>query len=843
MAIPALDGVDRLVGVLDALATTPPRGRDLPVLLVEDDPGGPPGSAAAFVTGYQQRLLDDARAGVIPHAILDGAMAAAAARSAEPDVELLDRITERLRGTMPRRAGRLALPRYDRCREVLRAEVGVGVPGRQRDRLGLHLVAAWQRDRPVLRLLRAVLDLAEGKGAVALAAKLVKILPVTQIHLALLGRSRYLRWYTEHVSRAGQPSRDFLSAAVHLGTQGLLRDNAALRQKLLLEALGRDLEAAARRGRFRHRHRRRTWAFVLLVCETGGAGSQAAHRIVEGWQELTGRLPGLPVLAIAAQRPTDPADGEEPGGPRRTADAIQRTLHDVPTPAGRARARRPKRVFRMRFPAEPPLEAVKDWLDTNVEVQPERAGWFFTFRYWLVLGTVLAGVAVAGAAARPLLDQCQREWKTGGEIVGVDDSEDGCYFTPDDPGSMLYGLQRKIHDQNREAVDSGRYRTVVFLSPLTTDPGKPQQLLPAGVLQLRGAAQAQLAANQDARIGSTPLRIRLVVANTGFEFRRGTEVVAKLTDLAAKDPSVSAVIGISQSRAESVDALGKLPTDLAVIGANTTGHFMLADLPRYFATQPTDAELASAMVADAASRGFSKAMVIADDHDGYSRELHGYLGTELARRKIAVVPQPFEFRSADAYLDQVTSQLPDLAAKLCALTRAHGAVFYTARGDYLPKLLVQVELAACGVPVPMIAGDISHLVEYEGTPEYARVNRFHSVVFDYVAFSEHSDAEQATGSDALRAAAAAISQAAMVTGADSVRASNVLQRLIGGLVVSGERRFTIDAATRAPKDRQTMFLCRPKPTGVGSGECHRPPIVPLNPMRPASPVSAVPSPP
>jgi ABC-type branched-subunit amino acid transport system substrate-binding protein len=330
------------------------------------------------------------------------------------------------------------------------------------------------------------------------------------------------------------------------------------------------------------------------------------------------------------------------------------------------------------------------------------------------------------------------------------------------------------------------------------------------------------------------------VANTGFEFRHGTEVVAKLTDLAAKDPSVSAVIGISQSRAESVEALGKLPTDLAVIGANTTGHFMLTELPRYFATQPTDANLATAMVADAASRGFTKAMVIADDHDGYSRELHSYLGTELARRKLTIVPQPFEFRSGDAYLDQVTSQLPDLAAKLCALARTHGAVFYTARGDYLPKLLAQVQLAACAVPVPMIAGDISHLVEYEGTPEYARVNKFTGVVFDYIAFSEHSDAEQATGSDALRAAAAAIGQAAMVTGADSVRASNVLQRLIGGLVVSGERRFTIDAGTRAPKNRPTMFLCRPKPTGVGSGECHRPPIVPIVPV---TPVRSVPSPP
>ncbi|MDQ1651436.1 MAG: hypothetical protein QOI35_636, partial [Cryptosporangiaceae bacterium] len=86
--IPALDGVDRLVGVLDALATTPTSGRDLPITALDAETGP---AAAEFVLGYQQRLLDDLQAGVIPHALLDAGLAAAAARAPEPDVDLIDR--------------------------------------------------------------------------------------------------------------------------------------------------------------------------------------------------------------------------------------------------------------------------------------------------------------------------------------------------------------------------------------------------------------------------------------------------------------------------------------------------------------------------------------------------------------------------------------------------------------------------------------------------------------------------------------------------------------------------------------------------------------------------------
>jgi hypothetical protein len=818
--IPALDGIDRLVGVLDALATTPTSGRDLPVTAIDAGTGP---AAEEFVLGYQQRLLDDLQAGVIPHALLDAGLAAAAERAPEPDVDLLDRIAERWQNTMPRRSGELKLPLYRICRDVLDAPVGLGQPGLQRDELAEHLTARWQRRTPALRLLRGVLDLREAGGIAQAAAVILGILlgePLKWLYRTRLNTTRRLRWYTEQVSRAGQPSSGFIAAAVHLGAHGMLRDSAALRQKLLLEALGRDLAAAARRRLLSPRRRRRVWPFVLLAASPGGP----ALRLLNGWLELTARVKGLPVLVVAAQ----PGLAQDPPvAPRAAAEEIARSLHPVPRTGP---VRRAAQLIGVRIPAGPELGAVRDWLDTNVGIRPRRVGWTSAHAGWLIVVALLAGTAGAGAAAYPLIRPCQHLWVADGERVGVDTAEEGCYFTPDDKGSLLHRLQDTIYEQNAAAVASGRYRTVVFLAPLTTDPGDSQQLVPAGVLQLAGAVKAQEDTNDSASFGSHPLRIRLIVANSGYEFGQGPRVAAELTELAAEDPTISAVIGISQSREESIDALSRIPDSLAVIGANTTGNFMTDRLPRYFATQPPNSALAAAIVSEVARRGFGSAMIVADDHDGYSWELHNYLAAELRKAKKKPVPQPFPFRAGtDAELATVTSRLPELAQQVCSLTRQGGVTIYAGRGDYLPKLLDHVQQTCVSdgaiASVPVLAGDITPLVEYEGTPQYARVNTFPGIDLKYTSFSANSNAELLTGSDALRAAAAAVNQAAQVTGVDSVRASNVLQRLNAGITVDGgrdHRGFSISPVTRLPVNRSTLYICTPAVTGVGSRECHRP---------------------
>ncbi|MEU1377870.1 ABC transporter substrate-binding protein [Streptomyces triculaminicus] len=817
--IPPLDGVKDLVTVLDELVGRPVGKRELPAVVLE----GEEGQGAAFVTGYGDRLRAVGGPALVPHALLDGELLDRAGRSAEPDVVLLDGLTAQLERTTPGAAGGLGLPTYWTCRRVLDIDAGAGSERAQRRTLAEKLCVAWQQDTTGLKALRSFIDTG-GAGQIsarlgALAAVLIAW-PLEWGYRTWLNHTRRLRWYAPKVSSAGGAAATrFLPAAVSLSRRGDLRDRAALRQSLLLEALAVDLLRACRRGVFLPWRRRRVWPFVVLLPRVHGPRT-ATRRLLDGLVKLQRR--GLPLLVLAA--PAAPGalrDEQEPGGGVRTPAEAAACLR--PLLERRVRSAGPgaeKGRLHVRLAGEERQEAI-DWLDTNVAVRPFAVPWPSAY-----LGAILAVVLLAGAV--PAVDwlrqdPCHDTWPAQGVRVGVDTALHGCYFTDGGSQKLLRTLQDRIRAQN-DVARRGAYRTVVFFAPLTADPqSRSEQLTPAGVLQLEGAADAQREFNKQAVGDAERPYLRLLVANAGYAFAQGTDVADRLNVLAGDGTSISAVIGISQSRDASVKAIQRLSPDLPVIGAAVTGDFMATETDTYFQTQPTNRHLARALTRRITSLRRKKALIIYDDKDRYSINLREDLRDELTGQGIEVL-EPSIVRTPDFGQPGVASALPELAKRICGQNHNEAITVFAARGGQLPKILNEVQAecgSAQGTPFPLLASDVDTLIEYPELPEFAELERYTAVDLTYIAFSADRHSDHAAGSDSFRAAAAAINRTWTGTKIP-LRASNVFQQLRNGVdvkdTVAQDRPFHLPADDRSLATRP-LFLCTTPHTADAVPSC------------------------
>lgn len=834
--IPPLDGVHRLTGALDALASSPVSRRRLPVVVFEDGSG----LGTRYVTAYRDRLRSQGGQGIVPHAVVDRGVLDRAGDDPdpEPDVVLMDSIVEQFDSTMPpltRGAAGLPLPTYWVCRRILDTDVGVGAPHQQRKALVRALYEEWQDRTPGLPELREVMAADSVVQKLGFFAAILVALPTQWFYGWWLNRTKRLRWFAQQVGRANVPAPGFLDAATHLGVQGSLRHNAALRQSLLLEALAMDLVRATRRGLFNPRRRRRVWPFTVLLPHAGGSDGAAAQRLLDAFLALRMRerdtwpwrlrRRALPLLFIAA-RPTpapDDAAGSQGAadthaeGAARSAQQGANMLQDVL--AGRALPPGSEREGQLAVTLGGTVRAaVRDWLERYTAVPVRRVSRWSAYIGWLMAVALLCAAIPPGVVLKTVWDNpCRDSWSAGGARVGIDTAksgaQDACYFTRAADQKLLRGLQDRVRRQNA-TVEGQRspYATVVFLAPLTADPkGGSGQLTPPGVLQLRGAVQALETYNEQALgFDSTKPGLRMLVANVGYAYRQAPAVVRRLNELAAEDPTITAVIGIAQSRDESVRAINQLSADLPVIGASVTGDFMTTDAPHYFQTQPTSRHMARALARRVIEVRRDKALVIYDDRDRYSTNLKEDLGEELRTRHIALQP-PAIIRDSPQDQFGVQGRLDELAAKICALGRTDGITLYAARGNALPRVLNAVQ-GRCGAgkasAFPVLTADANVLIEYPELHKSASLETFTAVDLTYVAFSPNRHSDRDTGRDSFRAAAAAIGR--VWNPENPPRASNVLQQLLSGIEVrdniDNRRPFTIPPDTRVPVGRP-LYLC------------------------------------
>ncbi|WP_329599785.1 ABC transporter substrate-binding protein [Streptomyces pseudovenezuelae] len=847
MSIPSLAHAIDFVEALDAQVGQPSHGRELPVILLWDDESGP-GHASAFVSGYAGRLTENhdgpylvPRSVVGPPPPPEERTGSPHPDPSRPDVELLELLVTDWKNTMPRHTGRLRVPAFQVCLDVLdarmpssdAAESGAGAPRDPHHVMAQALWTAWEQRTPVLGAMGQALGNAALPGWVAGIWTVVLSWPLRVWHRGRLNRR--MRWYARRMSSAGLAARDFVQAATRLRTADADQQRL-LRMNLLAEALFRDLSEAVGPSRFRPWRRRRTWPFVLLVPDLTGPQATAVEQFLQVHRELVAQGVRPPLLILAGRR-GEPADPDAvPALDLERAAATLRNLGSGPTntPA-------PRRIT-VRIADGPEQPDVARHLKLQAKVTPREVSALRAHAGWAGPALALVLLCSVGFACRDQVraigstpatddrphtaqaahDPCPGTRRAGRETVGVDTETEGCYFTSTED-SLLRDLQDRIRSQN--AAVEGNHRTVVFLAPLTADPqARTEQLVPAGVLQLQGAVAAQKTWNEQALVNQDKPMLKILVANTGFAFGRGREVARQVRRLAAKDATLSAVIGITQSRQESVDAINDLGPGMPVIGASVTGDFMAQEARNFFHTQPTNERMAEVMARRAIDRHSRKALIIYDREDRYSQELHDDLAGRLRGARISVedpwfaqVPAPRPGSDGATALG-----LPDLADSICTLHKEHGTTFYAARGSQLPKVLAEVQNACGGdgttksSPVPVVASDVNTLIDFKPVPEWAELYKYPAVNLYYVSFSDkpvlngpEGGSDYSTGQDSFRAAAAAITRAYAESGG-SASPSNVLQALRGHVVVrdgiAPDRPFTLPL-DRQERTSRPIFLC------------------------------------
>nr|WP_062334469.1 ABC transporter substrate-binding protein [Herbidospora sakaeratensis] len=635
---------------LDAVIATRPRRSALPALLL----GGP--AAGAIVAGYRDRLVDPrfARRNVslVPHAFLTDDVAGAP----EPHVRIVLDLAGRLDQTMPQGSGALRLPLLRTCEAVLGAAATGGDPSARRRALRDRLYEELTLRRPWLgHAQRAAAHTGQGVSLAAVAQAILQVVVVVfprWVYGLWLSR-RALHWAGELLEA---PDRRFPHAALELTEGGGLRGNAALVQELLVTALLRDLDRAARPSRWWVRRVRRRWSFVALLGTVGGADSPCKV-LLDTYERAVAKGAPSPLLVLGA------LTGEPP------SVAVALPAADVAAffhrPGGR--------VYALKLSEEADDGAARQWFETNLRIRPRAAA---RADYARAVAPVAA--LLLAAAAVPLYvwgpDGCRAV--EGGETIGVTDGAECSLAPPGPEGDQLRELERLAAAHNAAVDLSEPHRTMVFFAPLTVRDGSGNTTL-NGIQSLRGVLVALAEVN--ASPGVNHMRQRLLVANPGDAFAHGTEVARMIVERAARD-RVSAVVGITQSRPAALAAVtalsdGKIP----VIGSSVTGSAMVEgpDAPaRYLQVSPSNAQVAEVMTEFVRGRGAtSVVLVVHPDDEVFSVDLADKLAARFTpARTVRVDYSEFgQDHTAD-----------DAARQICAKA---GFVVYAGRSARLAELL------------------------------------------------------------------------------------------------------------------------------------------------------------
>ncbi|HEY8547324.1 MAG TPA: ABC transporter substrate-binding protein, partial [Acidimicrobiales bacterium] len=633
--IPALDGVDDLVGVLDALAARrPPGDPPLPVLLVRGR------HADELVGGLADRLRTSAGDPTVPHVVVRGRRPR---DRADDELVFLDHLANEVARSAPPALGRIALPTYWTVRDVLDLPVHRRSYAEQRREVRDRLYARGRQARPVVDWLDRVVGGTAPNRVVQGLQALLRPVAVELPRLVFgrrLARGRRYRWFAEQIARVtGRSDDDVLAAALAVTRDGPERGNTALVRRLLVLALRRDVDAAFRPGLVSWRRRRRVSPLVLLLEDV--RSGDPAHRFLDTLVGVADDVPRGTLLVVAALADDVPTDAHGPALDLERAAAVLAPLAD------RGRALDPDALVVTtgdgagdRGDGGPGHdERAAAWLAVNQKVQPAepRLPVLVPVLTLTLVALVVVAVPVAlwSLVAGGEADRCPgiTVAPTGDEWVGLGDGTDDCTFFPDPTTDLerdQQAVERQIAAENRRvlaaAEDGEPYTTLVFFAPLTVPADEPEREGQTSLRQLRGVALAQAEINDQARRDRGTVQVRVLLANPGDRFAFGPLVARRITTEARRDESLVGVVGIAQSRGASREAIAIVAEEnLPVVAGPVTGDRMIESSPYYYQVSPRNERVARLLVAFATSsriagppddlRTAARAVIVTDHSD------------------------------------------------------------------------------------------------------------------------------------------------------------------------------------------------------------------------------------
>ncbi len=326
--------------------------------------------------------------------------------------------------------------------------------------------------------------------------------------------------------------------------------------------------------------------------------------------------------------------------------------------------------------------------------------------------------------------QLQRQLLTTdrGQCVGLGPSDHRFFDDVGDVNGMdqelagdLKKVEDLIHRANELAVKDPRYRTVVYLSELTSRDVADYR---SELERLRGIAVAQKGSMADRSV-------QVLLANAGDGMDYGRSAAEAIAREAGENDTLVAVVGLGISREGTRDAIIQLAqsdTPIPTIGTSISATDLATDTsPYYHQVGPTNQREAEVGAFYAATRlGARNAAIYysGDEEDIYGKDLRDQAKRAFEVRGLAVRERPYRIDPGDDGGDI------SLVGRDACDVGPEGVVFYSGRTEQLSVFLGGMQSRCEGNYPDFLGGDDVARFVLDGG-----LNEFPGLVVDYLAQS------------------------------------------------------------------------------------------------------------
>ncbi|GAA3042894.1 hypothetical protein GCM10010464_03600 [Pseudonocardia yunnanensis] len=419
------------------------------------------------------------------------------------------------------------------------------------------------------------------------------------------GFGRRYRWFLRQPNMAPGQFRSFVGMAERLTEGEWQTENPEQVLRLMVNAFLEDLRESFRGGGWTRRYRT-TCPVVLLDGITRTNGGYALLRTVSAVRNETGSFDPL-LLVTTSTRVPPLAENPQPapdaqGRPAAAAPAAlaewrkgmlqRRRKRDVRAwivivniPGRAEKPVIPPQRITLRRPSRPALRTRRASILVVSTILILASG-----SYWQAGMAHSASTCGDGFTWLGVESTASDVRRVDGDVcIGVTDGSNP-HVLPD--VEVFDEVRTTILRQNNAALELREdqperpFVTLVFLGSLTAPSTSGSDVLTAEREQLAGMAVAQAVQLTKPEQQYEPI-VRVLIANAGPGMRHGTEVAQQLGAMARTDPSIVAVVGLSESRQTTADTIAALgAAGLPTVSATLSADSLVEESKLYFQIAP-----------------------------------------------------------------------------------------------------------------------------------------------------------------------------------------------------------------------------------------------------------------
>ncbi|GAA1606434.1 hypothetical protein GCM10009804_73150 [Kribbella hippodromi] len=326
--------------------------------------------------------------------------------------------------------------------------------------------------------------------------------------------------------------------------------------------------------------------------------------------------------------------------------------------------------------------------------------------------------------------------KVDGDCVGVTDGTNALLF----PSQSFAPVRAKILEQNKRAAELSQAQPERPVATLVFMASADDRSLDAGVFTAEREQLAGLAVAQAVQLNKPEQRyepiLRVLIANAGPRFKHAARVAEQIGRLAAGDPTIVAVVGMTESRRSTQEMIQRLAAaGLPTVAATLTADSMVDVSRMYLQVSPQnrrEAAVAGAYVRKLLATGKDpfgrplerRATVYKSDdpNDTYSQNLAKDVQLELTAAGVPVVLTSYSPSGGELDANRAGRDACD----------RRGIVFFAGRGQVDFESFLGGVQDRCRANAPYIlAGD--DVTKWAADRSVSARNR--SVAFQYLALS------------------------------------------------------------------------------------------------------------